>query len=209
VIWLPEGLRSEQAQQQAFVEALHHDAEVQFGADLITGDFEALRSSIHATLRRLEKPEARHAVEQTAGGDGTKLVYLICDERDRKATVPLRKYFRQRSVEAVLPTFAGDATAVREAHQRLMATCDAVLVFYGEGGEEWKRTIDHDLKKMAGYRGGRPVLARCTYLAGPKTTDKEDLIDMEEPDLIDGLGGFSEERLTVFADAMTASGATR
>ena len=44
VIWLPEGTHSEQAQQQAFIEALHQDAEAQFGADLITGDIEALQS---------------------------------------------------------------------------------------------------------------------------------------------------------------------
>ena len=69
-----------------------------------------------------------------------KLIYLICDEKDRKATVSLRKYFRERALEVALPTFAGDAAAVREAHQRLMATCDGVMVFYGEGDEAWKRT---------------------------------------------------------------------
>jgi hypothetical protein len=207
VIWLPDGIRSEQAQHQAFIEALHHDADVQFGADLITGDFEALRTSIHATLKKLEKPEASPVAEPPTGVEGTGVIYLICDERDRKATVPLRKYFRQQALEVILPTFTGDAAAVREAHQRLMATCDAVMVFYGAGGEDWKRTIDFDLKKMAGYRGGRPVLARSTYLAAPRTTDKEDLIDMEEPGLIDGLEGFSEESLTAFVNVMTANGA--
>ena len=44
-----------------------------------------------------------------------KLIYLICDEKDRKATVSLRKYFRERALEVALPTFAGDAAAVRES----------------------------------------------------------------------------------------------
>jgi hypothetical protein len=56
VIWLPEGIHTEQAPQQMFIDALHNDAEVQFGADLITGDIEALKTSIHATLKKLEKP---------------------------------------------------------------------------------------------------------------------------------------------------------
>ena len=66
VIWLPEGTHSEQAPQQAFIEALHHDAEAQFGADLITGDLEALKTSIHATLKKLEKPEPKQPAEQAA-----------------------------------------------------------------------------------------------------------------------------------------------
>ena len=66
------------------------------------------------------------------------------------------------------------------------------MLFYGAGDEAWKRTIDNELKKMAGYRGGKPLPAIYTYLAEPRTDDKTDLIDMEEPGLIDGLDGFAE-----------------
>jgi hypothetical protein len=213
VIWLPEGTRSEHASQQAFIEALHHDAEAQFGADLITGDIEALKISIHATLKKLEKqklekPEPRQPAEQAGGAARTKLVYLICNEKDRKATVPIRKYFRDHGFEVSLPAFEGDATAVREAHQQLMANCDAVILFYGAGDEAWKRTIDNELKKMPSYRDGKTLPARYTYLAAPKTTDKEDLIDMEEPNLINGLENFPETEMAALVQAMKPSGAT-
>ena len=56
VIWLPEGTHSDHAAQQAFLEALHKDPDAQFGADLITGDLEALKTTIYATLKRLEEP---------------------------------------------------------------------------------------------------------------------------------------------------------
>src|SRR5262245_17661242 len=206
VIWLPEGTCSEQAPQQAFIEALHHDAETQFGADLITGDLEALKASIHTALKKLEQPEPKQ--QPVVADNKTKLVYLICNEADRKATVPIRKYFREHAFEVSLPTFAGDATAVREAHQQLMTTCDAVMLFYGAGDEAWKRTIDNELRKMRGYRGGKPVLASCTYLAAPKTIDKEDLMDMGEPNLINGLEDFSEAEMAAFVRAMEPSGAT-
>ena len=42
----------------------------------------------------------------------------------------------------------------------------------------------------------------------PKTTDKEDLIDMEEPGLIDGLDGFPEAAMAAFMRAVEPSGAT-
>lgn len=208
VIWLPEGTRSGQVQQQAFIEALHQDADAQFGADLITADFEVLKTSIHATLKKLEKPEPTPPEEKAAAADRGKLIYLICNEKDRKATVPLRKFCRGQGFEIAIPTFEGDATAVREAHQQLLTNCAAVIVFYGAGDEAWKRTIDNELKKMPGYRGGEPLLARYTYLADPKTTDKEDLIDMEEPNLINGLWDFSDAVMAEFVQAMNSNGTT-
>jgi len=213
LIWLPAGTRSQQAPQQAFIEALHQDAQAQFGADLITGNLEELKGAIHATLKKLEQPEPKKperdaSGEQATAGDGAKLIYLLCDEKDRKATIPIRKFCKQHGVEVNLPAFDGDASQVRQANQQLLATCDAVLLFYGAGDEAWKRTIDNELKKMAGYRGGKPLLARYTYLAEPGTRDKEDLIDMEEPGLINALGGFEEAAMAGFMRAMNATGET-
>ncbi len=183
VIWVPEGTHSEQAQQQAFIDALHQDAEAQFGADLITADIESLKTSIHAILTKLEKPEPQLPAELAAAANQAKRIYLICNEKDRKATVPLRRFLRDQGFTVEIPAFEGDATAVREAHQQAMTNCDAVILFYGAGDEAWKRTIDNELKKMPGYRSGRPLVASYTFLANPKTTDKEDLIEMEEPNL--------------------------
>jgi hypothetical protein len=208
VIWLPEGTHSGQAPQQAFIETLHNDAETQFGADLITGDIEALKTSIYAALKKLEKPEREQSEERASTADRAKLIYLICDEKDRKATIPVRKYLREKGFEVSLPVFEGDATAVREARRRLMTDCDAVILFYGAGDEAWKRTMDNELKKMPGYRNGRPLLATYTYLTDPKTSDKEDLIDMGEPNIINGLGGYSEAQIAAFMRALQPNGAT-
>ena len=208
VIWLRDGTASVQAQQQAFIEALHQDAEAQFGADLITGDLEELKTSIHATLKKLETPEQEKPAAPTAAGDRTKLIYLICDRKDRKATVPVRKFCREHGFDVQIPAFEGDATAMREANQQLLTTCDAVILFYGAGDEAWKRTVDNELKKMPGYRGGKPLLATYTYLADPKTSDKEDLLDMEEPNLINGLEGFSEAAMAAFMQTMNPRGVT-
>jgi hypothetical protein len=208
VIWLPEETRSDQAQQQAFIETLHQDAEAQFGADLITGDIEELKTSVYSALKKLEKPEPQEPAEQSAAADSAKLIYLICDEKDRKATIPVRKFCKQQGFEVAIPPFEGDATAVREAHRQLMTNCDAVILYYGAGNEAWKRTLDNELKKMPGYRGGKPLLASHTYLAAPKTADKEDLIDMEEPNLIHGLDDFSETEMAAFVQAVNPNGAT-
>jgi hypothetical protein len=211
LIWLPEGTRSQEALQQAFIEALHQDAQAQFGADLIAGDIEELRAAIHATLGKLEQPESKQSEREAAGaqaaaGETTKLIYLLCNEKDRKATVPVRKLFKQRGFEVALPAFEGDASQVRKTNQQLLVSCDAVLLFYGAGDEAWKRAIYDELKKMAGYRGAKPQPAIYTYLAEPRTSDKEDLIEMEEPNLIDGLAGFSEAAMAKFLQAVNTAG---
>jgi hypothetical protein len=211
LIWLPKETRSEQPSQQVFIDALHRDAEAQFGADLIAGDIEELRAAMYATLRKIEQPEPpplRDATEaSSSAGESSKLIYLICDQKDRKASVPLRKLYKQLGFEVALPAFEGDASQVRTTNQQLLASCDAVVLFYGAGDEAWKRTIDNELKKMAGYRGGKSRPTICTYLAEPRTSDKEDLIDMEEPGLIDGLNGLVEEAIAKSMRTMTATGA--
>lgn len=202
LIWLPKDTRSAQPQQQAFIESLHRDADAQFGSDLVAGDIEELRAAIHVTLKKIERPEPVQpdpkpdaAAEQAPAGNSTRLLYLICDEKDRKASVPLRKLCRQHGFQVVLPAFEGDASEVRKIHQQFLASCDTVILFYGAGDEAWKRAIDGELKRTAGYRGGKPLPAIHTYLAEPRTEDKTDLIDLEEPGLINGLEGLAEEAL--------------
>jgi len=208
VIWLPDGTSSEQPAQQAFLEALQTDSAAQFGADLITGDFEALKTTIYATLKRLEEGApadvGANGVEVTPG-----LVYLICTARDRHATVSVRKYLHDHGLVVSMPAFEGDAAAVRAVHEQLLTECEAVLLFYGAGDEAWKRAMDNELRKLSAYRDGRPLRASFTYLAEPSTDDKEDLIGMGEPHLIDGRSASAEAELSAFVEALSSGDAIR
>lgn len=204
VIWLPEDTSSEQVQQQSFIEALHKDAEMQTGADLITGDLETLKCAIHATLKKIGEATQQTALEpQKTTETGRPLVYVICDKMDRKATIPLVKYLRGRGFEVKLPTFTGDATAVREANESLMKTCDAVLLFWGAGDEAWNSHQENDLRKSKGLRE-KPFRATYTYLAEPKTDDKDFMVEVEERNIIDGQTGFGAEAMEAFTQAANA-----
>ena len=203
VIWLPSNTHSENEQHQAFIEALHQDAEAQAGAVLITGGLEELKSTIYRKLRTIEQASSPQGEEmEPPEGEGRKLVYLVCDEKDRKPSVPLRKWLKAQGMEVKLPLFAGEATAVREANEYLLATCDAVLLYYGAGDEAWKYAIDSDHRKIRAYRGAKPLPARTTYLAEPLTDHKQDMIDTEEAALINGLAGFDPESMGEFLEAI-------
>lgn len=202
IIWLPSGTKCDSPRQQEFIDLLLRDPQAQLGADLITGDLEELKAAIHAALKKFEKPPPPPAPKE-AVESGTKLVYLICDERDRKTTVPLRKFLKTQGFETNMPLFEGDAATVRQSNQDLLSACDAAIIFYGTGDEAWKRSIDAELRKAAGYRTSKTPLAPFTYLAEPATNDKTDLVDMEEPRLIDCLKGFSEPTLAEFVNSVS------
>ncbi len=119
---------------------------------------------------------------------------------DRPATIALRKFLKSEGFEVKIPIFEGDAASVRQANQELLTECDAVILFYGAGDEAWKRSVESEIKKVKGYRGEKPLLASYTYLAEPSTDDKRELIELEEPNLIKGLGGFSESEIQRFLD---------
>ena len=57
VIWLPENTASENTEQKDFIADLNQNAEAQFGADLITANFENLKSATFATLKKLGQPK--------------------------------------------------------------------------------------------------------------------------------------------------------
>lgn len=201
LIWLPRGTASKNPLQQTVIEALPHDAQALFGADLIEGDIEHLRTAIHATLKKIEQPEpalrgSDAAEVRRSAGESAKLLYFICDEKDRKASVPLRKLCRALGFEVALPAFEGDASEIRKANEQNLADCNVVVLYYGAGDPAWKRAVGTELKKIAGYRGDKSRPPIFTYLAEPRTADKQDLIDMEEHGLIDGLDGLAERAMT-------------
>lgn len=202
IIWMAAGTSSDHHRQKAFIESLHQDAMTQYGADLITTDLESLKEAIHTTLQKFMEPEELIPEQQRAESSDSKLVYLICDQNDRKASVPLRKYLREQGMEVAIPAFEGDAAAIRQNHLQLVKQCDAVLLFYGAGDESWKRSFDMELKKLPGYRGDRPLLAQSTYLSDPRTADKDDLIDMEVPELIEGFAEFDANSMGSFLNTL-------
>ena len=204
LIWLPEATVSSQPQQQAFLRSLLEDDEAQYGADLLTGDIEQLKAAMHATLKKLAKPPpAAVMVVDEDGNRPARLVYLLCDERDRKASVPLRRWLRDQGVTVALPAFEGGAAAVREANEQAVASCDALLLFYGAGDEAWKRTTDSELQKRRGQRSG-PALPLFTWLAEPATPDKDDLADLADAGLIDARQGFDASLLKPLLSAVLA-----
>jgi len=195
VISVPADLQTTDPRQQAFITALHQDAGLQFGADLITGGIEDLKSAVRAAIARVE----RAAAAPVADGDKT-LVYVICDPRDIQATVPLAKSLVASGMRVELTVFDGDAAAVREANEQLMKTAGAIVLFWGAGDDTWRAYQQSDIRKNEGARHDNPPKT-ITYVAGPATSKKQFLLQTEAG-VIDGLSAPEEQALAALALAL-------
>lgn len=192
IVWMPvTELVPNKKKQQQFIDALGRDPEVQFGADLVTNGLEDLKGTIHATLQKLEKAALRPAKPARVEG-GPKFVYLIYDKADREASHGLRRWLMSKGFEVRTPVFEGKAATVRKANQETLALCDAAILFYGVGDEAWRCTVENDIRKANGCRGEKPPVVSFTYISGPASDDKRDMIELEEPNIINGIQGFSE-----------------
>jgi hypothetical protein len=195
VISVPADLQTGDPRQQAFITALHQDAGLQFGADLITGGIEDLKSAVRAALARVERATST----PVADGDKT-MVYVICDPRDIQATVPLAKSLVARGMRVELTVFDGDAAAVREANEQLMTTAGAIVLFWGAGDDTWRAYQQSDIRKNEGARHDNPPKT-ITYVAGPATSKKQFLLQTEAG-VIDGLSAPEEQALAALAGAL-------
>jgi hypothetical protein len=203
VIWLPADTQPQSDRQRSFIDLLHNDASAQAGADLVSGDFEELRTTVHRLIKaRQEALAAPPGVAQELQEPSIRMGYLVCTEEDLKSTLPLRKWLKQQGIELELPLFDGDAQALRNSNQDLIRRCSGLLLFYGAGEEAWFRAVRSDHRKISTYRVGLPPVPRYIYLAEPDNPMKQDLVDMEEPGLIDGRQGFNASLLTPFFQAM-------
>ena len=188
IIWLPNETQPQGDRQKDFIARLHSEATAQAGADLVSGNYEELTSTVHRlikSLRSTDTPQAKDA-QQTE-----KSIYLVCSEGDLKQTIPLRKWLKQAGIEVERPVFDGNAQTLRKANQELIRRCSGLLVYYGSCEDTWFRAIESDHRKIRTYRAGMAAIPRYTYIDAPDRAVKQDLLDMDDGGLvIDGRNGF-------------------
>ncbi|HEX7678029.1 MAG TPA: hypothetical protein VF713_07900, partial [Thermoanaerobaculia bacterium] len=187
IISLPAETRGAIPSQQSFIDAVHGDAEMQFGADLITGGIEDVKSAIHSALKDVER--SRQEEPQAA----ETLIYVMCDPRDRQATVSLVKSLVARGTRVELTVFDGEAATVREANEKLGMEADVIILFYGEGDERWRIYQRSEITKIRGLRRSNPPRT-FVYVAPPSTPNKEFILETEM-NVLDGRVGFSDRML--------------
>jgi hypothetical protein len=145
---------------------------------------EDFKTRVRDVLTPAPVPLARPAPTAGAVG-GTETVYLICDQRDREEKIQavldiLKQHYTvvrsllEREVRELREKYRDDLeAAMRADHQENLASCDAVLIYHGEGDQLWLRQKLREIRNASGYGRQRPFTVRALLVGPPRTPDKE------------------------------------
>ncbi len=173
VVWIAPELEVTDDRQVQFIEEQRNDPRIQEHTDLLETPFEELKEQIVKLLER--EPESEDPQGSEEIGDYAT-IYLICDQQDLEQIAPLEDYlFEELGYEVVLPAFEGDESETRLDHEENLCSCDAVLIYHGEGSDLWLRSKLRELKKAPGYGRTKPLGAKAILVAPPMSPGKERL----------------------------------
>ena len=202
IIWMPPGLEAREERQRRFIEYLHNDSDAQHGAEILQTTAEELKTTIQDKLDAV-----MHGPTPGPVSDGPRRVYLICDQQDFDEVAPLSDYLFDQGFEVITPLMEGDEGQLRADHKENLVLCDAILIYYGRGGEPWLRAKMFDLRKLKGYGRRKPLRAKAIYVASPASPSKA-RFRTHEAVVIRGEEGFRPEPLKpLLAQLEAAKGA--
>ena len=174
LIWMPRLDGEIDRRQQEFLSRVQEDAALQHGAEILEGDLNLLKKDL---IRCLAPPEEKAPPQGSPGsgspGAGATKLYLICDPKDETEVEALEDYLFDQGLEVCLPAFDGDDAAAAALHRENLATCDAVLVYYGAAPKAWVDIKLRELLKAAGYGRETPISVQGVYIAPPEDRRKE------------------------------------
>jgi hypothetical protein len=171
IIWMPVKLSPKSESQQKLVEFMQTDSDTPICTEILKTNLEELKSVIKDKLKQPQKPVKE---EQDVNLEG-KEIYLICDQCDFDATAPLANFLLERGHEIAFPAFDGEEVEVREDHTEKLLASDILIIYQGKASDLWLSSKLRDLKKLPGYDGYKPKLAKAIFAAAPATPQKERL----------------------------------
>jgi len=194
LVWLPPSLEAKEDRQQSFIQGLQNDA------DLLQMGLEDLKTNIQDKLNRRQSSSSPQP-----SPSGPIRIYLICDQGDLETIALLDDFLYNEGFEVIVPWFGEDEAQVREEHQANLELCDAVLLYYGTGDEQWQREQLRYLQRVERYsKRSRPILTKAIVLSDPHTSVK-DRFRTREALVIKNFGMFDSAVLAPFLEAIAQS----
>jgi len=195
LIWLSPDLKNVSERQKIFIEDLKSDAASLDEAEVLQIPLQELKSIIREELvtgGRFKTKEAE--IDDQLPEDGN-LIYLICDQLDRDAVVPVMACLKENGFSVVTSMFEGDLMDLRYLHQENLRRCDASLIYFGKSSPEWIRTKMQDLLKAPGF--GRTKQMKATAIFTEDNTKVDSLVNLSGT-LVLGDGTFEPKKIEPF-----------
>jgi hypothetical protein len=197
LIWMPPGLPAKPGRHAKLLEDLRTNLSA--GSELLETPIEDLKTRI---LEKLAPATAPAPVAASSGETDVTRVYLIHDNRDTDDVRPVDDFLYNEGFEVIRSINEGDQSQIAQYHRDNLCTCDAALIYYGNGNEFWLRSKFWDLQKAPGWGRARPMKAKGVYVSAPATPSKQSFRTREVPYVMPNFGDFSPDTLQPFVKAL-------
>jgi hypothetical protein len=172
-IWSPRDFADGEAKQVELLEKIQEDPSLHSAAELIEGSIVTLKRDIFRVIQEQRKKAEADANKEIKPVNDSKLIYLICEQRDEEAVEALEDYLFKEGLEVCLPAFDGDEADVKALHQENLINCSGALVYYGAAPRAWVDIKLRDLIKAVGYGRENPIENQAVFIASPHDHRKE------------------------------------
>ena len=172
-IWSPREFSEGEAKQVELLERIQEDPTLHSAAELIEGSISTLKRDIFRVIEEQKKKSEEDANKEIKPVTDSKLIYLICEQRDEEAVEALEDYLFKEGLEVCLPAFDGDEADVKALHQENLINCSGALVYYGAAPRAWTDIKLRDLIKAVGYGRENPIENQAVFIAPPHDHRKE------------------------------------
>jgi TIR domain len=162
LLWAPPGTAVTDPNQKRYLDQLQEQLRDKASFELVKIPFEGLKNYVFDKLNEASPPPIRPP----------GLMYLICEQTDRKEIEQIKKYYLTNKVDVELPLLEGDQTVIRRDHEATLQECDGVLIYYGSGSEAWLREKIRDLRRARGLGRQRPYKPQVIVI-GPEETESK------------------------------------
>ena len=195
-IWLPTGIEDVHPKQQSILDQVRNDVNADLKMELVQSSLEDLKTLLIDELNK------KNRTNGAASDNAPHKVYFIFDkgDKEREDILAVAKLLHQYDFGVLSPLLdsEGDQKGrLLQEHMHNLESCDSVLIYYGEGSDEWRRTKIKELDKVSGSRD-KALAAKALYIAPNKNTAKQ-LAAMERLiDVIEHYDDFKEEILIPF-----------
>ena len=172
-IWSPRDFSSAEPKQIELLEKIQEDPELHSSAELIEGSISTLKRDIFRLIEEQKKKAEADNTKEVQPITDSKLVYLICEQRDEEAVEELEDYLFKEGLDVCLPAFDGDEADVKALHQENLINCAGAIVYYGTAPRAWVDIKLRDLIKAVGYGRETPITNQAVFIAPPNDHRKD------------------------------------
>ncbi|MDA7931016.1 hypothetical protein N9B34_02100 [Akkermansiaceae bacterium] len=172
-IWSPRDFSNGEIRQVELLQKIQEDPSLHAAAELIEGSIISLKRDIFRVIEEQKKKVDADANKEIKPANDSKLIYLICEQRDEEAVEALEDYLFKEGLEVCLPAFDGDEADVKALHQENLINCSGALVYYGAAPRVWVDIKLRDLIKAVGYGRENPIGNQAVFIASPHDHRKE------------------------------------